>query len=148
MSTPYDGYVRLQKREVDCIRLSISIEVSLLAQAEQAAQDLAQEVQDECAAAAGDWSISPYAYLRARAARSAQIALSLTEHETALARLRQKAGDAYGKLRVAEDAARLHRLRLSQARGRKEQAEADDLSSARLLLRLRREKRAACRFAT
>jgi hypothetical protein len=139
MKTPYDALVRLQKRAVDEVKLSISVEVSRISQTEQAQDALVQEVKTECIAAAQDWSISTTAYLRDRASRSARLVQTRMEHEQQLARLREEATQAYGALRVAEDAAQFFAAKQRQERERQEQAEADDLSSARRLIKARKE---------
>lgn len=141
MSGPYDALVRMQKRGLDQIRLSIGVEINHADQVARAQDALIEEIEGECLAAQGDWTISTAAYLRDRAARTARLVQSKREHEEALDRLRQKAGEAYGALRVAERAAALHALREEQARMRKAQAEADDLANARRLLRMRAHMR-------
>ena len=145
MRTPYDGFVRLQKRAVDEVRLSISIEVGHIVQTERAQAALEAEQEAECLAAARDPMISTHGWLRARMADQARLIATRQAHEAALDHLRVQAREAYGAQRVAENAAQLYARRIEQARPARQQAEADDLSGARMLIRLRRERWATAR---
>jgi hypothetical protein len=145
MKTPYDTLVRLQKRTVDEVKLSISIEVTHIAEVQLQQSALVQEVEAECAAAAQDWSLSTTAYLRDRAARSARLVQTRKEHEQQLDRLREEASQAYGALRVTENAAQAFAKKMRLAREARDQAESDDLSNARRLLKANRAKFTAAR---
>jgi hypothetical protein len=139
MKTPYDGYVRMQKRSVDSIRIAISVNVTKAEMLDHAASKMAATVRQECASASENWAIPTYDYLRARQREASLIAQDRAACEADIDRLRQQASDAYGALRVAEEAAQRHRVRIIARANRAQQAEADDLSSARMLLRARRQ---------
>jgi hypothetical protein len=138
MSTPYDGYLRLKKRDIESIKIAISVQVAHVIALENTAQQIAATAQQESAAAAQDWAISTHAYIRARQRERAQVLRDMHGSEEQLSSLRQKAGEAYGEQRVAEEAASRFRARATQSANRRAQAEADDLSTARRLLRDRR----------
>lgn len=137
MRTPYDGYVRMQKRTVDSIRIAISVNISRAEMLDQAASGIAVTVQQECKTASENWMIPTHDYLRARQREANMIAQDRAACEGELDHLRRQASDAYGALRVAEEAAARHRARIRAQVNRAQQAEADDLSTARMLLRAR-----------
>jgi len=142
VSSPYDTLIRLQKRQVDEVKLAIGQAVEQVDQVERAQHELVSEVQNECLAAQGELHFSTYAYVQDRKRRAAQLVQMRQQREQMLDRLREEATEAFGQLRVVENAAEAFAARKAQERSRKEQAEADDLSSARMLLRLRKEKAA------
>lgn len=137
MKTPYDGYVRMQKRTVDSIRIAISIKITRAEMLEQAASGIDATVRQECQTASENWMIPTHDYLRARQREADMIAQDRAACEEDIDRLRRQASDAYGALRVAEEAAHRHRARIIAQANRAQQAEADDLSTARMLLRAR-----------
>lgn len=138
MKTPFDTIVRIETWRVEEVRLAVRSEMAQARHWDEAGQAIAGTMRAECETAAQDWTFSTHDWLRARRADAAAAARHRAASEAALVTLREKASDAYGALRVAEDAARRHRERIVRQRARAEQAEADDLSSARRLLRDRR----------
>lgn len=140
MKSPYDTLIRLQKRQVDEVKLAIGQAVEQVDEVERAQHQLVSEVQNECLAAQGELHFSTYAYLQERKRRAAQLVMLRQQREQVLDTLREEATEAFGQLRVVENAAEAFATRKAQEHMRKEQAEADDLSSARMLLRLRKEK--------
>ncbi|MBB6124129.1 hypothetical protein [Sphingobium subterraneum] len=138
MKTPFDTIVRIETRRVEEIRLAVHGEMAQVRQWAEAEQAVAHAMRAECESAASDPMLSTHAWLRARMADAATAARHRSASETALAQLRDKASNAYGALRVAQEAARRHREHIARQRSRFEQAEADDLSQARRLLRERR----------
>ena len=140
MKSPYDTLIRLQKRQVDEVKLAIGQAVDQVDQVERAQHELVNEVQNECLVAQGYLHFSTYAYVQNRKRQAAQLVLLRQQRERELDCLREEATEAFGQLRVVENAAEAFVARKMQECSRKEQAEADDLSSARMLLRLRKEK--------
>lgn len=141
MKTPYDPVVRLGTREVEALRDALRREMVRAASLADEAEALAQRVRAEVALVQGDTIIPTDRWVQARKTQAAQIATARAEVETGLAQLRDKAMLAYGKLRAAEKAASLYIEHAEVEAERKAQAEADDLSSARRLLKLRHEVR-------
>lgn len=145
MKTPYDPAVRIGRRTVERLRLSLQAELTRITEIDDARADLHDRVERETASAADDPLLSTHDWLRARHAQAQDLARRRTEAETALDRLRSQAGEAYGRLRAAEKAAELHAERLRREALRKDQAEQDDLASARRLLAQHRAERRAAR---
>ncbi len=141
MKTPYDPVVRLGRRETEAMRLALRAEMDRIAELADAAGVLAERVRRECDVAAMDWTISTHDWVRARHAQAEEIERRRADAETELTRLRALAREAYGRLRAAERATATWIDKAREQEQRKEQAEADDLSSARRLLTLRRKSK-------
>lgn len=141
MKTPYDPVVRLKTREIEALRDALRREMVRIALLAEDAEALAVRVRAECALVQGDAAVRTDQWVRARKAQADQIAEARAEAEAGLAQLRDKAMLAYGKLRAAEKAAGVYIERAEAEAERKAQAAADDLSSARRLLKLRRAMR-------
>ena len=137
MKTPADPAIRIGRRKVDAIRLRIKAEIECVSHYESALSALEQERKEECTRAGGDWTISTYEWLRARQAQAHILAEQRMEASERLERLREEATQTYGQCRALEKAADARREQERQSVMRKAQAEADDLSNARRLLKLR-----------
>lgn len=142
MKTPYDPVVRFKTREIEALRDSLRREMARIALLAEDAAALAVRVREECALVQGDAAVRTDHWVRARKAQANRIAEARAEAEAGLAQLRDKAMVAYGKLRAAEKAAGVYVERAEAEVERKAQSEADDLSSARRLLKLRSAMRA------
>jgi len=145
MKTPYDPAVRIGRRTVERLRLSLQAELTRITEIDEACADLHDRVARETASAANDPLLSTHDWLRARHAQAQTLAQRRGEAESALDHLRRRAGEAYGRLRAAEKAAELHAERLRREALRKDQAEQDDLAGARRLLALHRAERRTAR---
>lgn len=141
MKTPYDPAIRIGRREVEAIRVSLRAELIRVTELEQERIHLDERIVQECASASADWQISTYDWLRARKAQARKIDATRAEAEAELSRLRDKAGEAYGRLHATEKAADIHIDRAQKEKLRREQEESDDLANARRLLRLRAQWR-------
>lgn len=142
MKTPYDPVVRIGRREVETIQLALRAEMLKMAALAVEADKLARHIADEYELAARDWSVfTTHDWLRQKKILSATIDLHRVEAEAKVTRLRDLAGQAYGRMRAAESATQTYVERVEAAEARKAQAEADDLVSARRLLAARRRKR-------
>lgn len=139
MKTPYDPVVRLGAREVEALRNALRQEIARVADLARDAEALREHVRTEYALAERSWALRTDHWMRARMAQAERITQARTEAEAGLTQVRAQAITAYGKLRAAERAAETHRERESATQQRKTQAEADDLTSARHLLKLRRK---------
>lgn len=142
MKTPYDPVVRLKAREIEDLRDSLRREMMRIALLTEDAAALAVRVREECTQVQGDTTVRTDQWMRARKAQANQIAEARIEAEAGLAQLRDKAMTAYGKLRAAEKAAGVFVERALAEAERKAQSEADDLSNARRLFKLRSAMRA------
>jgi hypothetical protein len=138
MSTPFDILVRIERRNVDGLRVAIQAVVGEIDALTSAREQLDARRWRECEAAANDWGVSTYDWLRARARDAAAIAHDQQQQQARLGHLREQASAAYGALRTAENAAERHRAEVLRKRAVKAQAEADDLSNVRRLLAQRR----------
>lgn len=138
MKTPYDPVVRIGRREVELVRLSLRTQIVQVTALARDAELLAEKVRSECGLAAGDWTMSTHDWVRARREQARQIAQQQALAEAELTRLREIATEAYGRLHAAERATDAYVEKAKQEAARKTQAESDDLSSARRLLALRR----------
>lgn len=134
MKTPYDPLVRIGTRDVERLRDALRQEMVRVAGLALDGARLADRVREECRLAELDVTLRTDGWVRARQAQAAQIAEQRTEAEAGLTRLRDQALIAYGKLRAAEKAASTYIEKAQTAAEHKEQAEADDLGSARRLL--------------
>ena len=146
MKTPYDPAVRIGKRALEAIRVSLRAEIVRIAELDDEAASITQQKMREYEAAEGDWAISTYDWLRSRQARMHHIAQDKMQAEAELGRLRDEAAQAYGQLQATESAATLWAQHARQHEQRKAQAETDDLASARLLLKRRRDAKRATRY--
>lgn len=141
MKTPYDPVVRVGTREVEALRNALRQEMARVASLAHDAATLAQRVHDECAVAEGDTLLRTDGWVRARKAQAEQIERRRVEAEAGLGQLRDRALNAYGRLRAAERAASAYLDKARAEEERRAQAEADDLNTARRLLKQRRKAR-------
>ncbi|WP_448661403.1 hypothetical protein ACG3SL_12170 [Sphingomonas sp. CJ20] len=130
--TPFDTALRVQRREVDAVRVSISVEIDHITALETRTRAHEITVREERALAhalpiASDaWT----ARMRAERARMQDAALLA---EARLRRLRDQAVEAYGTMRAIETAADRHRAEEERIAAGAEQAAADDLAASRFL---------------
>ena len=142
MKTPYDPVVRVGAREVEALRNALRQEMVRVSGLVHEAAKLAQHVQEECRLAELDATLRTDGWVRARKAQATQIEKQKAEAEAGLNQLREQALTAYGKLRSALRAASAYLDKARAEEARKAQAEADDLDTARRLLKQRRKARA------
>jgi hypothetical protein len=141
MTTPYDAALRLRQREMDDMRVSISVEVTQLLALERRRDDVDQTVRVEVALAAGDHAFSAHAFVaRMRAQRDALNRERATV-DGRLNVLQQQAAEAYGALRAIEGAADRYRDDVSRVAATAEQNQIDDFSAARFTRALRDARR-------
>lgn len=141
MKTPYDPVVRVGTREVEALRTALRQEMARIGRLAHDAAALAQRVHDECRLAETDSALRTDGWVRARKAQAERIAQHRAEAEAGLGQLRDRALNAYGRLRAAEKAASAYLDKARAEEERRAQAEADDLNTARRLLKMRRKAR-------
>ncbi len=141
--TPYDTALRIQRREVDTVKVSISVEVEriVVLDGQIAAHDT--RLRDERALAhampfASDAWTARMKHERIRLDDAARMA------RARLGQLRAQAIEAYGTMRAIESAADRYRDEADRVADAAEQASIDDIAAARLL---RERRRAARRMA-
>lgn len=129
--TPYDTALRLYRRQVDEIKVSIGIEMERLAAL--TARTRAHEAtwrQERALARALPFASDAWA-ARMRDER-ARIDAAQTSAQTQLDRLRREVAKVYGTLRAIETAAQRCRDDAERAMAAAEQAGIDDVSASRL----------------
>jgi hypothetical protein len=130
--TPFDTALRVQRREVDAVKVSISVEVERINTLETQTRTLDATVKQERALAyampfATDaWSARMKAE-RARLDEAAYLA------QARLGRLRAKAVEAYGTMRAIEGAAERFEDEAERTVALAEQNAIDDIAAARFL---------------
>jgi hypothetical protein len=130
--TPFDTALRVQRREVDAVKVSISVEVERITTLESQARSHDAAVREERALAysmpfATDaWSARMKAE-RIRLDEAAYLA------QARLGRLRAKAVEAYGTMRAIEGAAERHTDEAERTIALAEQSAIDDIAAARFL---------------
>jgi len=140
--TPYDTALRVQRREVDALRLSISVEVARLTTIETQQIAFEQSVQRERAAAVA-LPVPSDAWARRMRAERARMKESASLAAARLATLRRQAGEAYGTARAIEIAAGDYHDQQQRDLALSEQAAADDLAAAAFLRARRIRSRTA-----
>jgi flagellar biosynthesis chaperone FliJ len=138
MSTPYDTALRLIRREVDAVRVTIGEAAGRLVQIEQARQAVSGALEREAALAASCWDIPTGSYLARVRAQRAELGVDAAAAADRLDQLRRRASERYGALRAIEGAAEAYRDEGLQAEERATQARMDDATGARFAMALRR----------
>lgn len=140
MTTPYDPALRVQRRAIDHLRITLRGERDRLTSVEAEAVALTERYQRESATAAGDWNCSAFAY--GQRLRDRRVALDGDRRriDTGIDQLREHALAASGQLRAIEDAAGEYRLADRRRALAGEQNEADDFSATRVAGVLRHQR--------
>ncbi|MEP9359757.1 hypothetical protein [Sphingomonas sp. KR3-1] len=135
--TPFDTALRVQRREVDTVKVSISETITTITTitSQTAAHDLRMREERLLAAtapiASDAWTLRMKAE-RARLDHQAQLAQMRLTH------LRGKAVEAYGTMRAIEGAADRFKDEAERVAATAEQAAIDDIAAAKLM-RARRD---------
>jgi hypothetical protein len=130
MKTPFDGAIRVRRREIDAMRVAISVEVDRLVEIDGAETDAAARMRHERSVAADDGLLSSHAYMMRMAAERTRLARDRAVVDAKLIQLRAGATAAYGVSRAIEAAADGFRAEATQAAAAVEQGALDDLSAA------------------
>lgn len=140
--TPFDTALRVQRREVDAVKVSISVEIETITtlNSQAHAHDLRMREERALAAivpiASDAWRLRMKAE-RARLDHQAQLA------NVRLTSLRAQAVEAYGTMRAIEGAAERFQDEADRTAAAAEQTGIDDIAAARFLRARAAEKRSA-----
>lgn len=137
MKTPYCTALRIQRREVDRIRIAISVAIDESERLDRHAVELARRVADEHARAAADWLLPENGYFARMKAERGRIARDKALAAARLDQLRDKARDSYGAMKAVEGAAELFREGETRRIDTIEQASADDRAALDVIAALR-----------
>lgn len=148
MKTPYCTALKVQRREVDAVRISIGVEVEHLAVVGQREEAVRSQTQRERALAAGDWTLPSSAYFAKARAELGQLSQKRQVTEARLDQLRAQAREAYGSLQAVEGAAERFRGDAARAADQAEQASSDDRSAATVIRALQLARAAGGRRAS
>jgi hypothetical protein len=130
MKTPFDGAIRVGRREIDEMRIAISVEIDQLVQIETARLDNERETSRQREVAGDDVLLSSHAYLARMRVDRARLQADQAVVDHRLAQLRAKAVTAYGTLKGVSAAADTWRVEAEQAIATAEQEHLDDLANA------------------
>jgi hypothetical protein len=133
MKTPFDGAIRVRRREIDDMRIAIGVQINQLVQVETAQAEIQAEMSHERDVAADDALLSSHAYMMRMRAERERLAENQAMIDARLAQLRAKAMAAYGPFKAITTAADTYRDEAAQAAANAEQSHLDDLSAANLV---------------
>lgn len=133
MKTPFDGAIRIRRREIDEMRIAISVQVDRLVEIEAAVADAGAVMRNERGVAADDVLLSSHAYMARMAAERRRLAQDRALEDAVLTQLRNKAAAAYGQSRAIETAADQYRAEAAQATAAAEQGHLDDQATTRFI---------------
>lgn len=141
--TPFDTALRVQRREVDAVRVAITAAVELSDTASAATTHHDVQLQQERAtlAAAAAWLPSTDAWTARMKIERLRLVEQQKIAEARLSGLRAQAAEVYGKMRAIEGAADRFRTEAERAAEAAEQAGIDDIAAARFLKTLREQRR-------
>jgi len=130
--TPFDTALRVQRREVDAVKVSISIEVERITTLEAQSRAHAERAREERALAtslpfASDAWTARMKYEQIRINEAAYLA------QARLGQLRAQAVEAYGTMRAIEGAAERFQDEADRTAATVEQTGIDDIAAARFL---------------
>jgi len=128
MTTPLDGALRVQQREVEAIRVTIAVEVERATLASAACAAARATVDDERTIAADSPLLPTQRYLQRMRATQEDLAAAAADADARLERLQERAVEAYGKARVIEIAVEQHRKEANRLLAAAEQRDLDDLA--------------------
>lgn len=131
MNTPFDAALRLRQREMDAMRVSISIQINQLLVIEETREAVDRSVQREVEIAATNWGTSAHAFMARMRAQRERLLRERATVDARLTGLREQAAEAYGALRAVEGAAARFRAEENRIAATAEQGRADDFSAAR-----------------
>lgn len=131
MNTPFDAALRLRQREMDAMRVSISVQVNQLLVIEETRETVDRSVAREVEIAATNWGSSAHAFMARMRTQRERLLRERATVNARLSGLRAQAAEAYGALRAIEGAAARFRAEADRVAATAEQSRADDFSAAR-----------------
>jgi hypothetical protein len=133
MKTPFDGAIRIQRREIDEMRVAINVQVDRLVEIETAQVDADAALRRERSIAGEDLLFSSHAYMARMNAERQRLAQDRAVVDVQLTQLRTRATAAYGKSKAIEDAARSYREEQIREAASAEQGHLDDQAATAFL---------------
>lgn len=130
MSTPFEAALKVQRRALDDVRVSISVQLNQLMQIQSSGAAIDAAMPRESAVAAADPLMSSYAYVTRMRARRVGIEQEEQVAAEGLDRLRSQAAEAYGSFRAIESADEAYRFEEARIAATAEQARADDVAGS------------------
>jgi flagellar biosynthesis chaperone FliJ len=130
MKTPYCTALKVQRREVDQLRISIGVEVSRVTQIETQQVRLQDAVSTERVLAAEAWTVPTNSYFQRMRTEREQLEHDRKMADAKLDQLRAQAREAYGSLMAVESAATGYREQASKLIEAAEQVAVDDRAAA------------------
>lgn len=131
MKTPFDGAIRIQRREIDEMRVAINVQVERLVEIEVAQVDHDATLRNERDVAGDDLLLSSHAYMARMHAERQRLAQDRSVIDVQLTQLRTRATAAYGMSKAIEAAADSYRDEAIQAEATAEQGQLDDQAATR-----------------
>ena len=130
MKTPFDAALRLRQREMDAMRVSISVQVTHLMVIEETRDTIDRTVRREVEIAATNWGSSAHAFMARMRTQRERLVRERESVDARLVGLRMQATAAYGALRAIESAAARFRAEAERVAAAAEQSRVDDFSAA------------------
>jgi hypothetical protein len=137
MATPFDTALRVQRRGMDAIRLSLLAEAVREAEVQAQVRALGVHIIEERAVAAGDWQLAAHPYGARVRARVTQLETEGRRVAARLDGLRDEALAACGQMQAITQAAAGYGATLQRQARTSEQTQADDISGGRAASALR-----------
>lgn len=141
--TPFDTALRIHRREVDNVKVSISVEIERIATLEAQSRANDQRAREERALAA-TLPVASDAWTARMKQEQVRIREAAYLAQARLGQLRARAVEAYGTMRAIEGAAERYQDEADRTAATAEQTGIDDIAAARFLLARRlQDKRTA-----
>lgn len=131
MPTPYDSVLRIQKRAMDAIRLSLLVETMREQELAQEHAELETDLVREAAIAANDWQVGAHPYSQRLRTRRAGLESDRRLVDARMVVLRDSAMAACGEMVATTSAASDFAKEALRRQSAAEQAHLDDLSGVR-----------------
>lgn len=139
--TPYDTALRVQRRQVDAVKVAISLEIDRITTLEQQLLQNIESLKTERALASAV-PVSTDAFIERMKNERIRLEQATRMAQMRLDQLRAQAIDAYGTMRAIESAAKRYQDEADRAADLAEQGAIDDIAAARFM-RARRKRRPA-----
>lgn len=136
MKTPYDAALRIRQREIDDMRVLITVEVNKTSVIDRHRDAIDTSVRAEIELAGSQYAFPAHAFVARMRAEREMLSRERAASETRLTGLRAQAVEAYGSLSAIGAAADRHREEALRAATIAEQGQVDDFSAARFTRQL------------
>ncbi|WP_033921450.1 hypothetical protein [Sphingomonas sp. 37zxx] len=131
MKTPYDAALQLRQREIDTIKVSISVEHTHMRELSMHRDAIDTTVRDETALASQHHQFPSDTFVARMRTKRAALSREYEARDQRLDLLRIQAAEAYGSLSAIGAAADRHRAEALRVIAIAEQDQIDDFSAAR-----------------